>query len=38
MDKKQERQDLAERVMVTRLHLYGQWIKVFYHLVSIFNF
>ncbi|CAI0412589.1 unnamed protein product [Linum tenue] len=22
-----ERQDLAERVMVTRLHLYGKWIK-----------
>ncbi|KAM3365279.1 hypothetical protein ACQJBY_015183 [Aegilops geniculata] len=22
-----ERQDLAERVMVTRLHLYGRWIK-----------
>ncbi|XP_078149920.1 chaperonin-like RbcX protein 2, chloroplastic [Carex rostrata] len=22
-----ERQDLAERIMVTRLHLYGQWIK-----------
>lgn len=24
----QERQDLAERVMITRLHLYGRWIKV----------
>jgi len=24
----QERQELAERVMVTRLHLYGKWIKV----------
>ena len=24
----QEKQDLAERVMITRLHLYGQWIKV----------
>jgi hypothetical protein len=24
----QERQDLAERVMITRLHLYGKWIKV----------
>ncbi|XP_068642792.1 chaperonin-like RbcX protein 2, chloroplastic isoform X2 [Aristolochia californica] len=23
-----EKQDLAERVMVTRLHLYGKWIKV----------
>jgi len=23
-----ERQELAERVMVTRLHLYGKWIKV----------
>jgi len=23
----QERQELAERVMVTRLHLYGKWIK-----------
>ncbi|CAL5086055.1 unnamed protein product [Urochloa decumbens] len=23
-----ERQDLAERVMITRLHLYGKWIKV----------
>lgn len=22
-----ERQDLAERVMITRLHLYGKWIK-----------
>ncbi|ONK75246.1 uncharacterized protein A4U43_C03F14880 [Asparagus officinalis] len=22
-----EKQDLAERVMITRLHLYGQWIK-----------
>ncbi|KAJ1691923.1 hypothetical protein LUZ63_016078 [Rhynchospora breviuscula] len=22
-----ERQDLAERIMVTRLHLYGKWIK-----------
>uniref|UniRef100_A0ACD5UMG8 Uncharacterized protein n=1 Tax=Avena sativa TaxID=4498 RepID=A0ACD5UMG8_AVESA len=22
-----ERQDLAERVMITRLHLYGRWIK-----------
>ncbi|CAN1158251.1 Chaperonin-like RbcX protein 2, chloroplastic [Linum perenne] len=22
-----ERQDLAERVMVTRLHLYGKWVK-----------
>ncbi|XP_011006217.1 PREDICTED: uncharacterized protein LOC105112273 [Populus euphratica] len=22
-----EKQDLAERVMVTRLHLYGKWIK-----------
>lgn len=24
----QEKQDLAERVMITRLHLYGKWIKV----------
>jgi hypothetical protein len=24
----QERQELAERVMITRLHLYGKWIKV----------
>lgn len=24
----QERLELAERVMVTRLHLYGRWIKV----------
>ncbi|PWZ57593.1 Chaperonin-like RbcX protein 2, chloroplastic [Zea mays] len=23
----QERQELAERVMVTRLHLYGKWMK-----------
>jgi hypothetical protein len=23
----QERQDLAERVMITRLHLYSKWIK-----------
>ncbi|XVF69631.1 hypothetical protein PTKIN_Ptkin11bG0097200 [Pterospermum kingtungense] len=23
-----ERQELAERVMITRLHLYGKWIKV----------
>nr|GMD14799.1 chaperonin-like RbcX protein 2, chloroplastic [Ipomoea batatas] len=23
----QEKQDLAERVMITRLHLYGKWIK-----------
>ncbi|CAN6314773.1 unnamed protein product [Urochloa humidicola] len=22
-----ERQELAERVMITRLHLYGKWIK-----------
>ncbi|XP_028078673.1 chaperonin-like RbcX protein 2, chloroplastic [Camellia sinensis] len=22
-----EKQDLAERVMVTRLHLYGRWVK-----------
>lgn len=26
-----EKQDLAERVMVTRLHLYGKWIKVCDH-------
>lgn len=24
----QERHELAERVMVTRLHLYGKWVKV----------
>lgn len=29
LDTQQEKQDLAERVMVTRLHLYGKWIKVF---------
>lgn len=26
-----EKQDLAERVMITRLHLYGKWIKVCDH-------
>ncbi|XP_071931697.1 chaperonin-like RbcX protein 2, chloroplastic [Coffea arabica] len=26
-----ERQDLAERVMITRLHLYGKWIKACNH-------
>ncbi|KAL3516492.1 hypothetical protein ACH5RR_023394 [Cinchona calisaya] len=26
-----EKQDLAERVMITRLHLYGKWIKVCNH-------
>ncbi|KAA3489807.1 Chaperonin-like RbcX [Gossypium australe] len=26
-DVKTERQELAERVMITRLHLYGKWIK-----------
>ncbi|KAJ6895723.1 chaperonin-like RbcX protein 2 [Populus alba x Populus x berolinensis] len=26
-DVKMEKQDLAERVMVTRLHLYGKWVK-----------
>lgn len=28
LKKFQEKQDLAERVMITRLHLYGKWIKV----------
>ncbi|EER93241.1 hypothetical protein BDA96_01G047400 [Sorghum bicolor] len=26
-----ERQELAERVMITRLHLYGKWIKKYDH-------
>ncbi|KAH9741321.1 Chaperonin-like RbcX protein 2 [Citrus sinensis] len=26
-DVKKEKQDLAERVMITRLHLYGKWVK-----------
>lgn len=39
MEKKnQERQDLAERVMVTRLHLYGQWIKVINYTCYLFNY
>ena len=28
LSKQQEKQDLAERVMITRLHLYGKWVKV----------
>lgn len=35
--KQQEKQDLAERVMITRLHLYGKWVKVWnLNLCSIF--
>ncbi|KNA19006.1 hypothetical protein SOVF_065650 [Spinacia oleracea] len=32
-----ERQDLAERIMVTRLHLYGKWIKKCNH-AEIYQF
>ncbi|CAL9752595.1 unnamed protein product [Musa acuminata subsp. burmannicoides] len=27
LENSQEKQDLAERVMITRFHLYGKWIK-----------
>ena len=34
----QEKQDLAERIMVTRLHLYGKWIKVRFLLLICVTF